>query len=478
MKFSIKYKLFITLLIATSTVVICMFLFMQWSFDRGFLNYVNTVELEYQNNLISTLEASYAEEGSWEFLQGNSRRWRELLLSAFFRSYQGDDPLLLSQDRLMRLHEPEDLRKLPGRSRMFRPRTVLLDKDRNMVIGTPEYSDQMEFREINFRNEIIGYIGFRTHKRLNDMHDLRFVEQQSRTFLLIAMAMIIISAILALLLTKHLVEPIKKLTHATKRLTSGEYKTRISEISKDELGQLSRDFNILAKTLEHNEHARRQWIADISHELRTPLSILRGEIEAIQDGVRKMSPQTLESLHNDVSQLNRLVEDLYQLSISDVGALNYRKEDIDIISILNKSVDLFKEEFTHKDISIEFRQSVNNTPVVFADSDRLQQLFTNILTNTLRYTNRGGQLRIITEKTGNNFLIHFQDSAPGIENRDIPRLFDRLYRIETSRHCESDGTGLGMAICKNIVDAHDGNISAQPSPLGGLWIKVELPVSH
>ena len=359
MKFSIKYKLFIALLIATSTVVLCMFLFMQWSFDRGFLNYVNTVELEYQNNLITTLKESYAEEGSWEFLHGNHRRWRELLLSTFFKSQQGIDPPYISKERLEKLHEATDLRELPGRSRMFNPRAVLLDKGKNIVIGNPRYFEQMKFREIYFKNEIVGYLGFRPYKRLNDVHDLRFVEQQNRTFSLIATAMIIISAILALLFAKHLVEPIKILTDATKRLTSGEYKTRISEISKDELGQLSRDFNMLAKSLENNEQARRKWIADISHELRTPISVLRCEIEALQDGIREMNPQTLESLHNDVSQLNRLVDDLYQLSISDIGALNYRKEDINLINILNQSVDLFREEFTNNNISLDSEQSTD-----------------------------------------------------------------------------------------------------------------------
>ncbi|MEE8321206.1 MAG: ATP-binding protein [Gammaproteobacteria bacterium] len=478
MRFSIKYKLFIALLIATSTVVICMFLFMQWSFDRGFLNYVNTVELEFQDNLVKTLEESYAEEGSWEFLHGNQRRWRELLLSTVFKGRQENEPPILSAERLEKLHQSKDLRKLPGRSRMFRPRAVLLDKDKNLIIGNPEHLERMEFREIDFKNKVVGYLGFRPHKKLNDIHDLRFVEQQTRAFSLIALAMIIISAILALLLTRHLTEPIKKLTYATKRLTSGEYKTRISEISKDELGQLSRDFNILAKTLEHNEQARRQWIADISHELRTPISILRGEIEALQDGIREMNQQTLGSLHNDVSQLNRLVDDLYQLSISDIGALNYRKEDIDLIGILNQSIDLFREEFAQKSLNIEIEQLTRNHPLVFADPDRLQQLFTNILTNTLRYTNAGGKLKITTEVTGNNHAMHFQDTAPGIDKNHIPKLFDRLYRLETSSIRQSGGTGLGMAICKNIVDAHDGNISAQPSPLGGLWITVELPVNH
>jgi two-component system sensor histidine kinase BaeS len=188
-----------------------------------------------------------------------------------------------------------------------------------------------------------------------------------------------------------------------------------------------------------------------------------------------MNPQTLESLHNDISQLNRLVDDLYQLSISDIGALNYRKEDVNLITILNQSVDLFREEFLNNNIKLKSEQSIKNTPIIFADPDRLQQLFTNILTNALRYTSKDGSLKIITEKTGNNFTVHFQDSEPGIDKNDIPKLFDRLYRVESSRNRGSGGTGLGLAICKNIVDAHEGNITAQPSPFGGLWIMIELP---
>ncbi|HEY5973808.1 MAG TPA: ATP-binding protein, partial [Geobacteraceae bacterium] len=256
---------------------------------------------------------------------------------------------------------------------------------------------------------------------------------------------------------------------------AGDYSTRVPVVSTDELGQLAGDFNTLALTLAQNEQARRQWVADISHELRTPLAILRGEIEALQDGIRKPSPDSIRSLHGEVLRLGRLVDDLYQLSLSDLGALQYRRERLDLAVLVGDVVSAHRAEFTANNIGLSASLPADGTAQLLGDPERLHQLFANLLANSLKYTAAGGELRIAMTCDGCTVSIDFQDSAPGVTDTDLERLFERLYRVEASRNRATGGAGLGLAICRNIVEAHQGTISARPSPLGGLWVRVELP---
>ncbi len=283
---------------------------------------------------------------------------------------------------------------------------------------------------------------------------------------------------MAIPLANHVVKPITKLKESTRILAEGEYKIRIERPSNDELGELSDDFNVLAKTLENNELARQRWIADISHELRTPIAILRGEVEAIIDGVREADNKSIESLYQEILQLNRLVDDLYELSLSDLGALNYRKREMDISEAIDSVVESFKDNFRDKGIRIE-SNSNDHKPLFFqGDPDRLHQLFSNLLKNSLRYTHTGGELEITIEPSEHQLTLNFQDSAPGVSLDALDKLFDRLYRAENSRNRSTGGAGLGMAIVKNIVEAHQGTISALNSPKGGLWVKIDFPYTR
>lgn len=306
--------------------------------------------------------------------------------------------------------------------------------------------------------------------------DLRFAKQQREHFALVTLLMLGMSLLLTFPLTNHLLRPINQLTKGTLKLIGGQFTTRIPVTTGDELGRLSDHFNILAKTLEENEKSRKKWVADISHELRTPLSILRGEVEALQDGVHQPTPENLDGLHGEVMHLERLVNDLYELSMSDIGALTYKKIAVDPESILSWTIGFFEQRFANKGVQLTTRLPKNKSCVLLGDPDRLQQLFTNILENSLRYTNSLGSLEIYTEERDECLVINFEDSAPGVGESQLPLLFDRLYRTDLSRQRSGGGAGLGLAICKNIVEAHQGTISSHASRQGGLKISIELPL--
>ncbi|MCK4536360.1 MAG: HAMP domain-containing protein [Desulfuromonadales bacterium] len=476
MQFSIKYKLTFAMLGGICIVVICMHLFGQWSFDRGFLRYVNSVEKPRLELLSNTLEETYSEQGSWDFLRDNPVAWLKILASTF--PGQQADPEFI--ERLGKQYRdgkfPPQHGLSPEKERLFEMRVLLFDTENNLIFGLPKFIDSAEIEELNNQDTVIGYLGLAPQIQLSDIHQLEFVKRQKLSFILIAAGMLVVAALATLPLANRMVKPIRSLTSATRDLAAGRYGTRTKIIRSDELGQLSGDFNVLATTLEQNERARRQWTADISHELRTPLAVLRGEIEALQDKVRDITPHTLDTLHDEVMHLTRLVNDLYELSLSDLGALTYKKADTNVVEILQKAIKPFESRFLERGLSLKSDFSGMESVCLFADQERLLQLFTNLLENSLRYTDAGGELEIRADQGHDILTVHFQDSSPGVPKDDLPRLFDRLFRAEFSRNRAAGGAGLGLSICKNIVEAHDGRISAQTSPHGGLALAIEFPL--
>lgn len=480
MKIMIKYRLFLAMLAATGAVVICMFLIMQWSIGRGFLSYVNTIEKDRFGKLAEVLEQSYASRGGWDFLREEPSAWFRLAAATLPREASDQERLDRMEKRLAK--RPPSFSNLSGHrmpprlAHRFEMRVFLLDAGRTQIAGQPGIPDQADLKSIVSGGRVVGYLGMRQRQRLTDTHQLLFVKQQKLAMAMIAGVMLLISAAISLPMANRLVLPIRRLAASMHRLACGEFDTRVAVGPADELGQLARDFNTLALSLEKTEQARRRWMADISHELRTPLSILRGEIEAIQDGVRQAGPETLRSLHVEVMHLTRLVDDLYQLSLYDIGALSYRKTDLDLRALLTHALDSFRPEFVQKGIRLGVELPSGGEFTVFADPGRLHQLFDNLLDNSLKYTDAEGLLSVRLERRGDRATVELWDSAPGVAPEELDRLFDRLFRVESSRNRALGGAGLGLAICKNIVEAHEGSIRALPSPKGGVLISIELPL--
>ena len=459
---SIKYRLFLALLGATGAVVLCMFFLLQWSMDRGFLRYVNTLQQERVETLATELERAFAEQENWTFLGDNPGRW--------LRHYATEQRELADAVRA------DESRRDESRPRPLRPgRLLLLDADRVPLFGQRTNIRDADLRRLRVDGKTIGYLGLPPRERLSEIHELRFVEQQKLAMALAGLLVFLVSAGLSLPLANRLVRPIRALAAATHRLAAGSYATRVTIADKDEFGQLAADFNSLALTLEKNEQTRRQWLADISHELRTPLAILRGEIEALEDGIRQATPQALQSLHSEVLHLGRLVDDLHQLTLSDVGALSYRKEKIDVNALLQDILCTYRPEGERRNLTLALEMT--KLPLmVFADSERLHQLFGNLLDNALHYTDPGGRIEVRLRRHERQAVIDFCDSAPGVPETDMERLFERFYRVEASRNRSTGGAGLGLAICRNIAEAHGGTLQARPSPLGGIWMEIALPL--
>jgi two-component system sensor histidine kinase BaeS len=473
---SVRYRLFFVLLLATGLVVVGMVFFMTWSFERGFERFIAARQQEQLDTLTARLADTFERDGGWQPLGQSPEAWVQVLLESRHRPRPHPPPW----ERYARTGGtwPPEIKATPSEDRPppLELRLMLLDADRQVVVGRPDRVSELSLRPIRVGHATVGYLGVLPGPTLEQIGELRFLEQQNEAFVLIALGMVALSAGLAWPLAHRMVRPLRAFTLASRELAAGRYETRIPVESRDELGQLARDFNDLALALEKNEHIRRQWVADISHELRTPLSVLRGEIEALQDGVRPLGRVAVDSLYADVMRLQRLVDDLYELSMSDLGALDYRKRQAEPAAILIDDLEAFSREFRDKAIRLETENALSEPVTLSADPDRLSQLFRNLIRNTLRYTDPGGQLRVRVGREGKTLTLDFQDSAPGVPAADLPRMFERFFRGEASRSRAHGGAGLGLAICRNIVEAHGGRIAALPSPLGGVWVRVELPI--
>lgn len=206
------------------------------------------------------------------------------------------------------------------------------------MIGPDPPRQKQLYTPILVDNEAVGQIGVVPLKTVIDSRDVGFLKQQSRALLVFAGILIISAALVAVILARYVSKPLKTLAKAFHLLRVGAFDTRVPVNSGDEIGDLARDFNHLAHTLQQNEQARQRWVAEISHELRTPLAVLRGEVEAVQDGVRPLSPNTLRSLHSEIMCLSKIVDDLYELSLADIGALNYRVVMLNPFDVLERAL--------------------------------------------------------------------------------------------------------------------------------------------
>lgn len=492
-------KLFIAILATCIVLLISMHWAVRISFERGFIDYIKRGNEQRLTMLGDALSEQYAQHGSWKFLRNNDRFIFQLL-----KTFERDNDDHSPQGRGMDSGPmdapgpgpvPEDMpldaapdRPLEGPRGDRGPgpdipphgwRTMfwVVDQKGRVLVGPRERVPKDGTRRSIMVNGVeVGAVIASPVERLTRNTDINFDRQQKRTSWLIVALATLLAALATFPLARGLLAPVKRLVEGTHRLAAGDFSTRVTATSSDELGRLARDFNQLASTLERNQQMRRDLMADISHELRTPLAVLRGELEAIQDGIRKFTPDSITSLQAEVATLTKLVDDLHQLSMSDEGALSYQKTSVDIINLLEVAAGAFRERFASRGLSISV--SLPESATIFGDRDRLMQLFNNLLENSLRYTDSGGSLQISASQSGHMLVLDFADSAPGVTDEQLERLVERFYRTEGSRNRASGGSGLGLAICLNIVAAHGGTLRAGHSPLGGVSIKVELPLER
>ncbi len=480
MRVGITSKMVLVILATSILLVGAMAAAVRWSIQKGFADYLTEAELGRLEDTVEDLANAYRREGSWEFIRGRHRVW-----ASFMPLNDQGKPLLPGAAPVQNTPTPND-RPPPQRFANQVPplgpadrsgltaRLRLLDADKRHLIGPPDTTGNVVLRPIELDDSVVGWLSLSPQPLPTTGLERSFRDDQLNAIYPIAAGALLLALLIGVPLGRHLLKPVKDVAQGARALAMGRFDMRLQPRSQDELGQLAQDFNALAEALQRNELLRRQGMADISHELRTPLALLRGEIEAMQDGIRPLDERELSRLHDSIMQLNRLVDDLYDLALTDAGALNYHKTLVDLGGILLQSAEAAEHRINQSNLHLQL--NIAEQLSVIGDPRRLRQVVDNLLKNSRRYTDPGGEIRLSAWKAKGRVYFMVEDSAPGVDKDTLPRLFDRFYRTEGSRSRSLGGAGLGLSICRNIVDAHQGEIRAEPSPLGGLRVIVSLPV--
>lgn len=482
--------LFAKLLLAqVVTVVLALLVVMvitRASLNRGFIDFLERQELAVLDITAPVLAEVYEAQGGWGFLRENPENWH-MILRQTRNSLPNSGSRGRGQPRGGRLrgesgpgsalgpppHNP--LRWLRSLDQLrLRDRLFLLDADQELLAGADVGPRQgLALKEIRAGGAAVGWVGFAPMGKALPPEAERFLLGQVRVLIISLVVALCLAALLGFLLARHLSRPVRQLANTVTELTHGKYDRRAVNSAGDEIGQLAQAVNSLAETLQKNRSARRRWMADIAHELRTPVAILKGEIEALADGVRQPDHQTLSSLGEEIDQLAALVDDLQTLALSDAGALSLQREPVDLPKLIEQVTESFRERLA--DRSIALKLDLPASLIVMGDAQRLRQLLQNMLENSTRYVEAHGWVRVVLSGSPNEIRLSVEDSGPGVTAEQLEHLFERFYRVEQARSRAGGGSGLGLSICRNIVEAHGGRISAENNEYGGLTMKIELP---
>ena len=492
MKLTITKKLFFTIMLVTACVIALIVVLTKASIGNGFGKYLAQVELRKVEPVARHLEKLYEKHGNWEFLESK----QEVVWHEMQRAMVPEQTWQKSEKEPNHGFPPESditdgIPHPPHRHQflLFHPlgipphimellhRVSIFNADKNRLWGEGSANINLANLPLTSGGKQVGYLALAPGASLYSEIESNFVDEQNKNLLLIAVIGFCVATVASVLLSNHLLAGIKALSKGTHELASLDFSTRLETTSSDEIGQLARDFNLLAETLEKQDQKSKQWISDTSHELRTPIAILRAQVEAFQDGVQDANPKTLAVLHKEIMSLSKLVDDLYWLARFDVGRLTDTLVPMDIVVCLQDVLFTFEDRFKDKNITVDTTELAEGDLVINADRNRIKQVFMNLLENSLRYTDPGGVVKLASTTLDEDVVLKIEDSAPAVPKAVLAQIFERFFRVESSRSRDYGGAGLGLSICKSIIEAHDGTISAMPSVLGGLKIEIKLPLA-
>jgi two-component system sensor histidine kinase BaeS len=312
------------------------------------------------------------------------------------------------------------------------------------------------------------------HSLMLDAPSEQFLERMWQALLAGGLVAFVAALVLAGLLTRGILAPVRALTDAAGAVAVGNLDVTAPVSGSDEIARLAQTFNQMASSLKTAEEARRAQTADIAHELRNPLAVLQGTLEALGDGVYEPTAENVGPALDQVRTLNRLVEDLRTLALADAGELRLQLQPLGLGRLLERAIEAHREGAAERGLALE-ADLPQEVPSIQGDYDRLTQVLGNVLSNALRYVPAGGAVRITAAADDGGVAVRIADNGPGVRAEDLPRVFDRFWRGDPSRSRGTGGSGLGLAIARRVVEAHGGRIWAEETPGGGLTIAVWLP---
>jgi len=326
-------------------------------------------------------------------------------------------------------------------------------------------------------NGMMGGQGFGGYNSMAQLY-ADFRASFNEALMYAAFAAVVVGIALSLFFSRRVIAPLSAMSLASERIADGRYDERVEVPGEDELAQLAHRFNQMAEKLNQVESMRRRLIGDVSHELRTPLTAIKGSMEGLMDGILPATHETFQQIHAEADRLNRLVDDLQELSRVEARAYKLDLRPLDVSSLLRTVTKRLSPQFESKRISLELDLAID-LPRVIADEDRAIQVLTNLTGNALQYTSEGGRITIGAHRIDHEVQIIVQDTGIGIPAEHLSNIFDRFYRVDKSRSRRAaGGSGIGLTIARAFVEAQGGRIWAESVGEGqGSTFTFTLPIA-
>jgi two-component system sensor histidine kinase BaeS len=466
-----------------------------WNLRAGFTDYLRAQDGEHLDILMRVAERDLAERGVPRAWRPALHRWLDTTRAETRGSEAlGDDggpeptPPPPPRDDPSegrpgdeRPRPPLPLNR-PGRQdpANFGPRVLVLGADgQTLLAGRPEnLQREGQLRALKLRGETVAYLRLSERAGPAQGVDARFLRRQTLGLAGVGAAVLVLALLLGRWAAVRWTRPLRDAQVAARRVARGDFAHRVPAPlgrAPAEIAELHRDINGMAASLERFESSRQRWIAQLSHELRTPLAVLRGEIEALVDGVRPLDRAALGSLQEEVRRLARLVEDFHLLALSGLRQLPCEFGPVAPAALLQAVAERVSVRAAALGLQLD-RDLPEVLPDAAWDADRVTQLLGNLLENSLRYTEAPGRVRLSARAVADAVQIRLEDSPPGVPAADLERIFDPLYRVDASRSRALGGSGLGLAIARAIAEGHGGTLRAEASSLGGVCMILTLPL--
>jgi len=404
-----------------------------------------------RSSLKTTLTEYYAENGSWS---GVVEEWQQI-------RQQVARPLLLptppayinDQIRPPADNRPDFFGLADAQGKVVVPMSPDYPIGSNVPLdilkeGTPILMDGKQIGTI---------LNAPLRPRFNPEENL-FLQRTTEALIYAILGAMLVALIIGVLLARTLIRPLQALTQAAQNIAQGELEQEVKVSSKDEIGQLGLAFNKMSHEVARVNQLRRQMTADIAHDLRTPLTVIAGYIESMRDGVLLATPNRLSLIYTEIERLQNLVGDLRMLSKADAGELSLHPQPIAPKVLLERAAATFIQQAEAQNITLSVKAE-ETLPEIYVDEARMMQVFSNLISNALRYTPAGGNICLSAQSSDGKVTLTVRDSGTGIPEEELPNIFDRFYRVDKSR-TEAGETGLGLAIVKALVKAHGGTIRA------------------
>jgi signal transduction histidine kinase len=314
-----------------------------------------------------------------------------------------------------------------------------------------------------------------TLPRQSKTPDLQPMRALDRSFFWTFLGATLFGVLMAIAIARWISVPVERLTAAARRMESGDLAVRVEPAGGAELAELAHGFNAMAAALDRNEEQRRRMVSDVAHELRAPLTNIRCELESMQDGLTSPTPERIASLHEETMHLAHIVDDLQDLALAEAGRLEIDAQPVAIAALARRATAGMETRARERGVIL--RCDGGDDVIVLADARRTVQILTNLLANAVAHMEKPGEVRIAWEQGGNEAIIRVIDSGTGIPADEIPRIFERFYRVDVSRSRATGGAGLGLPIVRQLVAAHGGRVWAESEVGAGSVFSFTLPLA-